>query len=58
MVNNSNLAQSAVVPTTQIMVNESPIKWCAVTLSDVVARGKRLEASVFDVESRQKPAGN
>lgn len=53
MVNNSNLAQSAVVPTTQIMINESPIKWCAVTLSDVVARGKRLEASVFDVESRQ-----
>lgn len=53
MVSNSNLAQNAVVPTTQIVINESPIKWCSVTLSDVISRGKRLEASVFDVESRQ-----
>lgn len=37
----------------KVMVNESPIKWCTVALSDVVARGKRLEASVFDVEAKQ-----
>lgn len=28
-------------------------KWCSVTLSDVIDRGKRLEASVFDVEAKQ-----
>lgn len=37
----------------EVVVNESPVKWCAVALSDVVARGKRLEASVFDVEAKQ-----
>ena len=30
----------------------SPVKWCAVSLDEVVSRGKRLEASVFDVEAR------
>lgn len=38
------------------MVNvlENPAtKWCSVTLSDVIDRGKRLEASVFDVEAKQ-----
>lgn len=30
-----------------------PLKWCSVSLSDVVSRGKRLEASVFDVEAKQ-----
>lgn len=30
----------------------SPLKWSSVSLSDVVARGKRLEASVFDIESK------
>lgn len=50
----SNLAykeQKTLEP--EIVVNESPVKWCAVALSDVVARGKRLEASVFDVEAKQ-----
>lgn len=28
-------------------------KWCSVNLSDVISRGKRLEASVFDVEAKQ-----
>lgn len=32
----------------QVVVNEEPLKWCSVTLSDIVSRGKRLEASVFD----------
>ena len=30
-----------------------PIKWCTVSLSDVINRGNRLEASVFDVEAKQ-----
>ena len=37
----------------ELVVNEAPLKWCSVTLSDVVSRGKRLEASVFDVEAKQ-----
>ena len=36
----------------EVVVNEAPLKWCSVTLSDVVSRGKRLEASVFDVEAK------
>jgi len=54
MVNNSNLARRTVSANApEIAVNETPIKWCSVTLSDVIARGKRLEASVFDVEAKQ-----
>lgn len=50
----SNLAfkeENSIEP--EVVVNESLVKWCAVALSDVVARGKRLEASVFDVEAKQ-----
>lgn len=41
-----------------VMVNyltecKDTLKWCSVSLSDVVSRGKRLEASVFDVEAKQ-----
>ena len=32
---------------------DTPLKWCSVSLSDVISRGKRLEASVFDVEAKQ-----
>lgn len=38
---------------TEVIIKDSPVKWCAVTLSDVISRGKRLEASVFDVDARQ-----
>lgn len=49
---NSNLAyQEIEVEVPQI--KDDPIKWCSVSLSDVIARGKRLEASVFDVEAKQ-----
>lgn len=37
----------------EIVVQEAPVKWCSVSLSDVVERGKRFEASVFDVEAKQ-----
>lgn len=37
-------------------IAESPVKYCTVTLSDVISRGKRLEASVFDVEAKHARA--
>lgn len=40
----------------EIEVAETPVKYCSVTLSDVISRGKRLEASVFDVEAKQARA--
>lgn len=50
----SNLAYKEVSPLQpEIAIQDSPIKWCSVSLSDVVARDKRLEASVFDVEAKQ-----
>lgn len=49
---NSNLAyQDIEIEIPQI--KDEPVKWCSVSLSDVIARGKRLEASVFDVEAKQ-----
>lgn len=49
-----NLARKLdVSPEVEIEVSETPVKWCAVSLSEVVDRGKRLEASVFDVEAKQ-----
>lgn len=39
------------------MVGESntipSLKWCSVSLGDVISRGKRLEASVYDIEAKQ-----
>lgn len=52
MVNNNLALQLENVPQ-PIEVQESPIKWCSITLSDVISKGKRLEASVFDVEAKQ-----
>lgn len=34
------------------LIQETSLKWCSVNLSDVISRGKRLEASVFDVEAK------
>ena len=53
---NSNLAYKQETIVQEAEVKESPVKWCSVSLSDVVARGKRLEASVFDVEAKQARA--
>lgn len=47
MVSNRNFSHA------EAIVNDTPVKWCSVTLSDVIARGKRFEASVFDVEAKQ-----
>lgn len=35
------------------ILRQKPVKWCSVNLSDVVNRGKRFEASVFDIEAKQ-----
>lgn len=51
---NSNLAYKMVDNADfSVDTNETPVKWCSVSLSDVISRGKRLEASVFDVEAKQ-----
>ena len=49
---NSNLAYQEIEVEVPQKKND-PVKWCSVSLSDVIARGKRLEASVFDVEAKQ-----
>ena len=36
-----------------INLDKSSLKWCSISLADVVAHGKRLEASVYDVEAKQ-----
>ncbi|SHN86601.1 hypothetical protein [Desulfitobacterium chlororespirans] len=33
-------------------LSKEDIKWCTVSLSEVINAGKRLEASVFEVEGR------
>lgn len=49
-----NLARKIPTPVeTEVHIAESPVKWCSVSLSDVLSRQKRLEASVFDVEAKQ-----
>lgn len=51
---NSNLAYSFdATGASEVVVKNSPLKWCSVSLSDVISHGKRLEASVFDVEAKQ-----
>lgn len=51
---NSNLAHKLDNENTiDVETNDIPLKWCSVSLSDVIFRGKRLEASVFDVEAKQ-----
>lgn len=32
---------------------ESLLKWCSVSLGDIISHGKRLEASVYDIEAKQ-----
>lgn len=32
---------------------ESPLKWCSVSLRDVILQGKRLDASVYDIEAKR-----
>lgn len=49
-----NLAHKMPAPIeAEVYVPKNPIKWCSVSLSDVLSHNKRLEASVFDVEAKQ-----
>lgn len=32
---------------------KSSLKWCTVSLENIISRGKRLEASVYDIEAKQ-----
>ena len=38
------------------MVGDRPVKWCAVSTDEVVTRGKRLDASAYNVEARNAKA--
>ena len=38
------------------MVGYHPVKWCVVSTDEVIARGKRLDASAFNVEARNAKA--
>lgn len=53
MVNNNLAYQLASATELGIIVEESAIKWCSISLSEVIEKGKRLEASVYDVEAKQ-----
>lgn len=51
---NGNLAHQFVAsPELTVEIDEMPVKWCTISLSEMVKRGKRLEASVYDVEAKQ-----
>lgn len=48
-----NLARKMnTTPEPKVHISESPVKWCSVSLSDMVSRGKRLEAGSFDIEAK------
>ena len=52
----SNLALNYSTPEAAIQdveIKDDPLKWCSVSLSDVIARGSRLDASVYDTEAIQ-----
>ena len=53
MVNDNLAHQIAETPECEIVIDEAPVKWCTVSLSEIIERGKRLEASVYDVEAKQ-----
>ena len=38
------------------MVGDHPVKWCVVSTEEVIARGKRLDASAYNVEARNAKA--
>lgn len=50
----SNLAYKQKLPEIQYvdLPQDDDIKWCTVSLSDVIKTGKRLEASVFEVDGK------
>lgn len=53
MVNENLAYQFTTTSEFEVVIDDAPVKWCAVSLSEVIERGKRLEASVYDVEAKQ-----
>ena len=53
MVKDNLAYQIAATPKDEIVIDEIPVKGCAVSLSEIIERGMRLEASVYDVEAKQ-----
>lgn len=52
MVNDNLAYQIAATPEENVLIDEAPVKWCTISLSEIIERGKRLEASVYDVEAK------
>ncbi len=51
---NGNLARKEGIELPELpLVKDDPLKWCSVSLKDIFARGKRFDASSFDVEAKQ-----
>lgn len=53
MVSDNLAYQNVATPVFDIVIDEESVKWCTVSLSEIIERGKRLEASVYDVEAKQ-----
>jgi len=53
MVNDNLARYNTESVKSETIINDSSLKWCTVSLSDVISRGIRLEASVFDIEAKQ-----
>lgn len=53
MVTGNDTASNFYDEENEIEVLNSPIKYCSVSLSEIFNKGKRLEASVFDIEAKQ-----
>ena len=49
----SNLAKVEDLKYEDLIEDENNIKWCSVSLLDVIENRKRLEASVFDIETKK-----
>ena len=41
-------------PKAEIEISEAPVKWCSVSFAEMVERGKRLEASSYDINNKKK----
>lgn len=53
MVNDNLIYQSADHSEFEIAIGEPDVKWCEESLSEVIEKGGRLEASVYDVEAKE-----
>lgn len=48
---NSNLAHNLNFDNvTETKIDDIPVKWCSVSLSEIIASGKRIDATTFDME--------